>query len=137
MAIQNRRGNYKDFNPSKMLPGEFAVVTDGSNKLFICFNSQNVKEIALQSQIPTNNNQLKNGADYATNSKVNGKLDSTVDSMYSGYVLEVDAYGNIIPKAKPQINGIELKGNITSKQLGIPTVQDVLNALPKWNGGDY
>ena len=38
---------------------------------------------------------------------------------------------------KPKINSIELSGNITSKQLGIPTVQDVLNALPKWNGGSY
>ena len=38
---------------------------------------------------------------------------------------------------KPKINGHELIGDVTNAELGIPTVQDVLNALPKWNGGSY
>lgn len=29
MAIQNRRGNYADFDPTKMVAGEFAVVQNG------------------------------------------------------------------------------------------------------------
>ena len=40
-------------------------------------------------------------------------------------------------KNKPKINGVELTGNMTNSQLKIPTVQDVLNALPKWTGGAY
>ena len=29
MAIQNRRGNYEDFNPDELLAGEIAVVQEG------------------------------------------------------------------------------------------------------------
>lgn len=52
MAIQNRRGNYEDFLPEKMLPAEWAivlsgdpVVTDGKSA-FICFSPGDVKRIA-------------------------------------------------------------------------------------------
>ncbi len=40
MAIQTRRGFYKDFDPYKMLPGEFAVSVDPSTEkqvVWICF----------------------------------------------------------------------------------------------------
>ena len=29
MAIQNRRGAYADFDPSKLKPGEYAIVQSG------------------------------------------------------------------------------------------------------------
>ena len=52
MAIQVRRGNYADFDPDKMLPGEWAcvlesdpVVEDGRS-VFICFSAGNVKRMA-------------------------------------------------------------------------------------------
>lgn len=52
MAIQVRRGNYADFDPDKMLPGEWAVVLandpvvqDGKS-VFICFSAGNVKRMA-------------------------------------------------------------------------------------------
>lgn len=52
MAIQNRRGNYEDFLPEKMLPAEWAIVlsgdpivTDGKSA-FICFSPGDVKRIA-------------------------------------------------------------------------------------------
>ena len=52
MAIQVRRGNYADFDPDKMLPGEWAcvlasdpVVQDGKS-VFICFSAGNVKRMA-------------------------------------------------------------------------------------------
>lgn len=38
MAIQMRRGNYTDFDPNQMVPGEFAVSnSDGNKRLFLCF----------------------------------------------------------------------------------------------------
>ena len=43
MAIQNRRGPYKDFDPDKLTPGEWAVVTEGDpntidgRSVYICF----------------------------------------------------------------------------------------------------
>lgn len=52
MAIQVRRGNYADFDPDKMLPGEWACVlandpqvSDGKS-VFICFSAGNVKRMA-------------------------------------------------------------------------------------------
>ena len=36
MAIQNRRGAYSNYDPNKMVSGEFAVATD-EQKLFIAF----------------------------------------------------------------------------------------------------
>lgn len=45
MAIQHRRGVDSDFDPSKMLPGEIAVTTDGTRKVYVCFAAGDVKEI--------------------------------------------------------------------------------------------
>lgn len=47
MAIQNRRGVTEKFDPSKMLPGEFAVTTD-DKKVFITFNPGDVKELSTK-----------------------------------------------------------------------------------------
>lgn len=40
-------------------------------------------------------------------------------------------------KNKPKINGVELNGNMTNQQLKIPTVQEIIDSLPKWTGGVY
>ena len=52
MAIQNRRGSYGDFDPDKMVAGEFAVVQDNDpdsstgRSLYICFEPGVVKRVA-------------------------------------------------------------------------------------------
>lgn len=49
MAIQHRRGNYSQFDPAKMLPGEIAVVLSGDpnsktgRSVYICFEAGVVK----------------------------------------------------------------------------------------------
>lgn len=63
VKIQNRRGQYVDFDPSKLLPGEFAIVQTGDpntadgKSIYICVTAGNVKQIAtldeLQSEIET------------------------------------------------------------------------------------
>ena len=51
MAIQLRRGVYTDFDPTKLMPGEFAVVTgddpdgDGGQAIYMCFGSGIVKRL--------------------------------------------------------------------------------------------
>ena len=48
MAITMRRGNPEDFDPTKMLPGEFAVTTGPdrkARKLYICFAPGIVKQL--------------------------------------------------------------------------------------------
>jgi hypothetical protein len=49
MAVQMRRGNLADFDPTKMMPGEFAVTLDKDNNLnkrvFITFAAGTVKQL--------------------------------------------------------------------------------------------
>ena len=63
VKIQNRRGQYVDFDPSKLLPGEFAIVQTGDpntadgKAIYIGVTAGNVKQIAtldeLQSEVET------------------------------------------------------------------------------------
>lgn len=46
MAIQQRRGAKADFDATKMLPGELAVTTDGSRKVYVAFAPGDAKELA-------------------------------------------------------------------------------------------
>ena len=51
MAIQVRRGANANFDKSKMLPGEFAVTTDGTRKVYAAFASNDVKELASKDDV--------------------------------------------------------------------------------------
>ena len=59
MAIQNRRGNYSDFVPSKMLPGEFAVVQNGDpnstdgKAVYMAFQTGDVRRLATYNELQT------------------------------------------------------------------------------------
>lgn len=60
MAIQYRRGQFSDFDPSKLKPGEPAVVlsgdpdsTDGQS-VYFCFNAGNVKRMATYDDMVKN-----------------------------------------------------------------------------------
>lgn len=44
MAIQMRRGNYADFDPSRLVAGEFAVSQD-NQRVFLCVSAGNVIEL--------------------------------------------------------------------------------------------
>ena len=50
MAIQMRRGNQVDFNPAKMMPGEWAVSQD-TEQVYMCFTAGRVIEIGSASAI--------------------------------------------------------------------------------------
>ncbi len=48
MAIQMRRGNLANYDPDKMLSGEFGVVTD-EDELYISFGPGNSKRVLTES----------------------------------------------------------------------------------------
>ena len=50
-TIQHRRGALKDFDASKMKPGELAVTTDGSRKVLAAFAAGDVKELASKEEV--------------------------------------------------------------------------------------
>lgn len=60
MAIQMRRGAYVNFNPAKLMPGEWAVVVSGDSNAkdgkaaYICFAAGDVKRIATYEDMVDN-----------------------------------------------------------------------------------
>ena len=60
MAIQYRRGQFTDFDPSKLKPGEPAVVLSGDpdsadgQSVYFCFNAGNVKRMATYEDMVKN-----------------------------------------------------------------------------------
>lgn len=63
MAIQERRGNYSDFDPEKMVPGEWATVLSGDpnasdgKSIYHCFSAGNVKRMATYEDMEDNINK--------------------------------------------------------------------------------
>lgn len=63
MAIQNRRGNYSDFDPEKMVPGEWATVLSGDpnagdgKSIYHCFSAGDVKRMATYEDMEDNINK--------------------------------------------------------------------------------
>lgn len=71
MAIQNRRGNYTHFDPTKMVAGEFAVVqsndpnvSDGK-ALYIAFSPNDIKRLATHEELETYNQEAQLAAEAA------------------------------------------------------------------------
>ena len=60
MAIQSRRGAYGDFDPNKMLPGEWASVLKDDPKaqdgksVYMCFAAGDVKRMATYEDMKDN-----------------------------------------------------------------------------------
>ena len=60
MAIQSRRGAYADFDPNKMLPGEWAVVTSGDpndpdgRAIYLCYIAGIVERMATYEDMKKN-----------------------------------------------------------------------------------
>ena len=57
MAIQNRRGAYTNFDPTKMVPGEYAIVLSGDPSdndgyaIYMCFESGVVRRLVFADQL--------------------------------------------------------------------------------------
>lgn len=102
MAIQVRRGANADFDSSKMLPGEFAVTTDGSRKAYVAFKANDVKEISFKNDINITAENIKNAlgytpADEKDINKLNeklvqetGKLSGEIDDIENSVVNDTD-----------------------------------------------
>ena len=68
MAIQSRKGQYDKFDPEKLLPGEWAVVTQGDPNsgdglsVYMCFKAGTVKRMATYEDMVENINQASGDA---------------------------------------------------------------------------
>lgn len=75
MAIQNRRGGYGDFDPTKLKPGEFAIVQNGDpaaddgGGVYMCFGSGRVKRLATTDEQKSYDDDAHRAADSAEASR--------------------------------------------------------------------
>ena len=57
MAIQNRRGGYGDFDPTKLKPGEFAIIQNGDpgsndgKAVYICTQAGVVRTLVSELEV--------------------------------------------------------------------------------------
>lgn len=87
MAIQNRRGFYDKFDPSRLVAGEWAIVLDGDKNApdgksaYVCFAAGTVKRVALFEDMSTNikkaNKELVEELTAATNSATQKASETT------------------------------------------------------------
>lgn len=86
MAIQNRRGPYENFDPQKMLPGEWAVVTSGDSKsvdgtsVYMCFAAGNVKRMATYEDMTQN---IREASGEAIEDQISEKIDGALEKIES------------------------------------------------------
>ena len=97
MAIQLRRGAYTNFNPSKLLPGEFAVVQNndpsgsGGLAVYMCFGSGVVERLALMDDVDGALSAFTVDWDDVTNKPV---ADTSLS--VSGAYADAQAVGNVL-----------------------------------------
>lgn len=97
MAIQLRRGAYTNFNPSKLLPGEFAVVQNndpsgsGGLAVYMCFGSGVVERLALMDDVEGALSAFTVDWDDVTNKPV-----ADTSLTVSGAYADAQAVGNVL-----------------------------------------
>ena len=79
MAIQHRRGGYSDFDPTKMKPGEYAVMlsgdpqaTDGEG-VYMAFGAGRVKRMATLDELHSYDSDARQAAANAEASRVSAQ----------------------------------------------------------------
>ena len=126
MAIQNRRGAYENYDPNKMVAGEFAVATD-EQKLFIAFAP------GLSKQILTEDDQTQ----------VDNAINSTSENPVQNKVINT-ALNSKAPIASPTFTGTPKAptaavGTSSTQIATTSFVRQEINAIPSpvkkiWTG---
>ena len=89
MAIQNRRGDYNNFDPTKQVAGEFAVVlqndpnVDDGKAVYITFGAGNVKRLATRQEVEGLVTLAEGYADSAEADAETAETQATLSESYS------------------------------------------------------
>lgn len=109
MAITIRKGQFVDFDPSKMLPGEWAVVLDGDSSsedgksIYMCFSAGIVKRMATYEDMVDNINK-------ATEDVQNMFTEEMRDAINKALAV-VDSVNEVISNAQSAIQSAETATN--------------------------
>lgn len=96
MAIQHRRGADVDFKAEKMLPGEIAVTTDGTRKVYAAFAPGDVKELASKEEVQ----KIVDNFEISVDEKINEAVQQVTDEatvQVEGIVAKGEEILNSIP----------------------------------------
>lgn len=99
MAIQMRRGAYTNFNPAKLMPGEWAVVVSGDSgakdgkAAYICFAAGDVKRVATYEDMVDNVHDAVNQNNGAIIKQITDAADKA-SQQASGAASRADAAAN-------------------------------------------
>ena len=104
MAIQHRRGDYTDFDPTKMKPGEYAVAlqndpmaTDGEG-VYMAFGAGRVKRMATLEELHSYDQSARASADDAETAKESSQeiLNRMYEAIRYWTAADPNSDGNIV-----------------------------------------
>lgn len=142
MAIQNRRGLKKDFDPAKMLPGEFAVSIDSETEnqiVWMCFAPGVVKRIGtyedFEKYLAEN---CKTAYEYAVDGGYTGTEDEFKAKMAQecADAIVASASGAVIAvsdSAEAKLKGLLVHGKSTQDGTPTPSAQVDIVSAGKYN----
>ena len=97
MAIQNRRGKYEDFDKTKLVSGEWAVVTSGDpasnsgRSVYMCFEPGQVKRMATYEDMTDNVSNAITDAVKAANDSLQPLVTQAKNSQTAAAASEANA----------------------------------------------
>ncbi len=122
MAIQNRRGAYRDFDPSKMLPGEPAVAMEGvpdsedGTAAYICTGAGKVQRLAYHNNVFAEIDRIDKNTDdavgYAKDAQANAS--KAVADSASAVLASADAQENAASAKKMSEDAMKDAGTALS-----------------------
>ena len=128
MAIQNRRGSFADYDPSKLKPGEYAIVQSGDpnssdgRAVYICLSAGNVKQLASMDELKSYNLEAAAAAETAKE-KAKEAADAYIkanQAMQCAEQANADAtakLASIEPKVMEALERISTQGETTAGQI--------------------
>lgn len=137
MAIQNRRGPYQDFDPTKMVEGEFAFVlsddpagADGQS-VYASFENGSAKRLATYEDMADNIDQATSDIQQELRSDINDAI-SDANTAVAGMQSDIST---AISDASTTVDGLEsdVAGAITQAQTSMGTIQSDYQTLKSDN----
>ena len=113
MAIQHRRGDFNNFDPTKQVAGEFAVVlsndpnVEDGKGIYITYGLGNVKRLATYQEIAGLAERAHTAAENAETSETNAENSATSASESAGEASEYKEYVEEAVNALPPIMSID------------------------------
>lgn len=155
MAIQNRRGAYSDFDPQKLVPGEWAVVQSGDpnsergKAVYMAFEVGDVERMATYEDMLENINQATSDVQAQFTNELTQTItnaNSAVSDMQDDIDAEIQSASTTVSTLTTQVNTAVTSANTATTNANAATdrandaveaIQSIIdggNTVLSWNG---